>query len=141
MKSTRRTVSKRIRNLAIPSAALVVIALVSAATPAPQELVCDPCGVTYHSWSSAPNFAGVAFVVTGEALDSGMCNPLNGVCNPTDPCSYSVTGTWYRLQAPHFQSMPVTAVAEAACASSATGTATHAAGTITAFVTCDDCAD
>lgn len=143
MQSTRRTIAQRTRNIAIPAAALVVLALGTAAAPAPQdpELVCDPCGVVYKAWSNAPNYAGVAFVVTGEISDSGKCNPLNDACNPTDPCSYSVTGNFYRLQSPNFQSLPVTAVAEASCLSSATGTATHAAGTITAFVTCDDCDD
>lgn len=121
-------------------AAIGLEAIAFAGPDEPPEPFCEDCDVSGYSLDTPFNYPGISFVITAEDEGPGDCEPGAVQCLPTEAgCTHTVTDVFVRGGPLGVQSLPVTAVAEARCGSSGTGTATHLGGTLTVRVVCDDC--
>jgi hypothetical protein len=108
--------------------------------PIDPEEICGNCGGN-GSYDVTVNYPDIIFVATSVQVAVGECWLSEiSCCDPSViGCGFRVTGVFLRGGPMGVSSDPIQTQAGAACGGSDTGVSTHAAGTVTVAVTCEDC--
>lgn len=102
--------------------------------------ICGDCAGN-GSYDVTINYPDIIFVAMSVQFAVGECWLSEISC--CDPgafgCGFRVTGVFMRGGPMGVSSLPIQTEAGAVCGGSDTGVSTHAAGTVTVTVTCEDC--